>query len=278
MTEQLQRDVVSTQEKLAKTQRSLHKEQMKTRYHCSKMEISTSTISNYRDQITNANTLASSSIASTVVASPESPDVESTPVAVHTRTHTQPTPSNTKQLHQRRVSMKMGGEQFNTVFDEVRDLSVDLRVAHGLPAAVVFDVTKTVLTAFGAEVTGVPTGRETATRFLVERETILFDDQVRRMAEANRPTFDPLVVRAERWSEAQRSAHDQREKRENEKWDSCVGTHIDTWRTKIGYNPEKDLPSPDSVDVGPIASSEDEHKSARCGMLFGAVDGTTFGR
>ncbi len=67
--------------------------------------------------------------------------------------------------------MKMGGISTGTVFDEVRDLSVDLRVVHGLPAAVVFDVTNTVLSAFGAEVTGIPTGCETTTRFLAERET-----------------------------------------------------------------------------------------------------------
>ena len=38
-------------------------------------------------------------------------------------------------------------------------------------------------------------------------------------------------------------------------WDNAVSEKIDVWRTKIDYNPQKDLPDPNTIMVGPIAST-----------------------
>lgn len=71
------------------------------------------------------------------------------------------------------VSLKAGSRSSGAVLDSVRDLSVDLRVKHGHAAHSVFDTTRTVLTALGAQVYGLPQGQDTANRFLTERETKL---------------------------------------------------------------------------------------------------------
>ena len=196
-------------------------------------------------------------------------------------TSTQTTTSSTldQPLAFQRVSLKAGNRSSGSVLDFVRDLSVDLRVKHGHAAHSVFDTTRTVLTALGAQVCGLPQGRDTANRFLTERETILFDDQVRRMAEANRKSaHTPREVRQSQWTTEEEERERHKERAHNEAWDNAVSKKIDVWRTKIDYNSQKDLPDPSTIMVGPIASTEEDHDKAQCGELFGAIDGTTFGR
>ena len=68
---------------------------------------------------------------------------------------------------------------------EIRDLAVDLAVTLGIVAHNVMRAVVMVLVALGATVQNEPTSRNFVLRCIVERETMLFDDQVRRMSEAN---------------------------------------------------------------------------------------------
>ena len=165
--------------------------------------------------------------------------------------------------------------------NEFRDLVVDLQVVQGYPAHTVVGTVAKVFTAAGATVLNAPTSRELPTRCLVERDIILFDDQCRRMAEASRLALGiagEREIRTEDWDKEEKARRQAQEKVDVSCYEDSVAAEIKDWRIKIDYKSDRDLPAPDSVAVAEEAEVEAEYKEAACGMMNGAVDGTTHGR
>ena len=125
------------------------------------------------------------------------------------------------------------------------------------------------------------------THAVVERETMLFDDQVRRMVEARQkmhwysswcgvPTVAP--IRAEAWTPAAWERRSKVSTAARSVWQRSVGDEIDVWRTAIEYDPKKHLPDPEGLIVGEHAVTDEDYDNAACACLFMGVDGTTHGR
>lgn len=91
----------------------------------------------------------------------------------------------------RKISMCENGALTSTF----RDMVVKLLVIHEFPAHRIFAAIADVFESTGVAVTGKMMDskrhEDTVYRCLVETATMLFDDQVRRMAEAGRPTGEP---------------------------------------------------------------------------------------
>ena len=181
------------------------------------------------------------------------------------------------------ISMTRNG----VVAPEIRDLVANLAVKLGIVAHNVVRAIVMVLAAMGATVQNEPTGKDFVLRCIVERETMLFDDQVRRMAEANQkmhwyskwcgvPAIMP--IRPVPWTSEAWHRCTVRADAVNSTWQSCVGSQIDVWRNKIVYDPKKDLPDPKALVVGLYAETEEDYENAECAGLFCGVDGTTHGR
>jgi hypothetical protein len=119
---------------------------------------------------------------------------------------------------------------------------------------------------------------KTANRCLIEREIVLLDDQVRRMAEQNRSETEPMAIRTEEWDEATAAHWDMLLDGEEQSWADAVQLEIAPWVEKLGYKP-KDVPDPESVVLsGVTAKTPGEYKASGCGMMYMGVDGTTHGR
>eukprot|EP01047_Picozoa_sp_COSAG01_P068749 COSAG01_NODE_10009_length_2276_cov_2.151585_2_plen_432_part_00 len=180
------------------------------------------------------------------------------------------------------IVLKEHGER-GRVSDTVRDLVTNMNVKLGYPAHTIFPCLEMVLKALGCDPQGVPSdSKRLVTQCVVERAVMLFDDQVRRMAEKsakNRSeSAGEMKIRTEPWSAEEAEQWDCVADSAKEDWQQGVGSEIDAWLHKVGYRVDKDLPDPESIDVGDHATVLEEFTSALCATLFCGVDGTSHAR
>jgi hypothetical protein len=210
-------------------------------------------------------------------------------------------PSDMQPLGGMTVDLKAGrGGGGKEVPVPVRDMCVDLQAEFKVPGGVVFDVIDRVCRGLGAvDVIKPVNGYELCMHALLERSTLLLDDQVRRMAEETRTWTKLLPAGSHPPGEGQvcgerkpylaveemldrkleeRAAQQELGTQAAASWISKVHDRISPWMEKIDYKSNRDAPNPTDIDVGPLAETAEDFDDAWCGVLFGGVDGTTHGR
>ena len=188
--------------------------------------------------------------------------------------------------------------------DNLRDLAVEMGVDLNMPGHIVFDAMQRTIGALGGECAKTVDTHSAAsklyTRCLVETGLVLELDQARRMAEHRRRHIrdrevEVLVeggeprrviemrlerqIREEDWGEEEAAQRKRAEEAAVQAHREGVVENILAWKDKIDYK-SSDLPSPETIDVGEVATEEeiaDTHNFA-CSFLWFALDGTRQGR
>jgi len=177
-----------------------------------------------------------------------------------------------------KARVKEGVHKSSKVAGPFRDAVVDLMIEQNYPGGTIFAAMQTIFRALGlTPADSVSSTEKTSTQCLMERATILLDDQVRRMAEKNRPGMPALHIRTKHWTKATAQLWQDMYGTAQENWDISVSGAIAEWMDKIDYKPA-DLPDPTDIDVGLFATTKDELVAALCAIMFCGVDGTTHGR
>ena len=175
------------------------------------------------------------------------------------------------------VRFKEGSSRRDKILGTVRDLAVDLQVEQNNPASSAFGSMVKVIEAMGGEVEANSRniGGHEGTQHLMERATILMEEQVRRMAEKNTGEDDEREIRTKKWNKGVASMHADMYDTVQESWTDYVGYQIEGWTDRVDYKPAH-LPAP--WDVGDVAATREEIEAAKCAVMFVGVDGTSHGR